>query len=458
MTTTHRIVLGVSGGIAAYKAVLLLRLLREAGHRVRVVPTEAALEFVGRATWEALSGEPVRTGVFDDAEGVDHVALGRSADLVVVAPATADLLARAAAGRADDLLTATLLTATCPVLLVPAMHTEMWQHPATVANVATLRDRGTHVLDPDSGRLTGSDTGPGRLPEPDRIADVALRLVRAAGAGEPDALTVRAPGAAGAAGAADAAPRATADAAPRGAGTTTAPASVPPPSDLAGRRVVVSAGGTREPLDPVRFLGNRSSGRQGAELAAEAARRGASVVLLAASVDDAARRTAQVAGATVADVETTAELRDAVRRHAAQADVVVMAAAVADFRPATAAESKIKKDGSGRLRLELVETPDILAELAADRPHAGLVVVGFGAETGTAAEVLDLGRAKARRKGADLLAVNAVGEGRGFGDVVNEITVLDADGEVVGRGAGTKAEVAAALWDLVVPQLPAPQD
>jgi len=397
-----RVLLGVTGGIAAYKAAFVLRALREAGHRVRVIPTEAALAFVGRPTWEALSGEPVTTSVFEGAEQVDHVALGRSADLVVVAPATADLLARAAAGRADDLLTTTLLTVTSPVLLAPAMHTEMWQHPATVANVATLRSRGVTVLDPDSGRLTGADTGPGRLPEPEAITAAALALVA--------------------------------------------------PQDLAGRRVVVTAGGTREPLDPVRFLGNRSSGRQGAAIAAEAARRGARVTLLAASVDDAARRTATHPAVDVVDVETTAELADAVDAAVRDADVLVMAAAVADFRPATTADRKIKKDESAPETIELVQNPDILAGVAAC-PRERLVVVGFAAETGDPDEVLQLGRAKARRKGADLLAVNAVGGGRGFGDVDNAVTVLDDTGEPVGEAAGTKQDVARGLWDVVVPRL-----
>lgn len=400
-----RVLLGVSGGIAAYKAVLLLRLLREAGHRVRVVPTESALRMVGRPTWEALSGEPVRTSVFDDAENVDHVALGRSADLVVVAPATADLLARAATGRADDLLTATLLTVTCPVLMAPAMHTEMWHHPATVANVATLRARGVHVLEPDSGRLTGADSGPGRLPEPEAIAAAALALV----------------------------------------GT----------GPLAGYRVVVSAGGTREPLDPVRFLGNRSSGRQGVAVAAEAARRGADVLLVAANVE-AAVLTALPAAVAVEHVETTAELRDAVHAAAAEADVVVMAAAVADFRPAARAGHKIKKTATGEVApLELVTNPDVLAELVAAR-RPGQVVVGFAAETGdAAADALTHGREKARRKGADLLAVNRVGEDAGFGDVPNEVTVLDARGEVVAHGGGTKADVAAVLLDTVTARLEA---
>ncbi|MEE6286464.1 bifunctional phosphopantothenoylcysteine decarboxylase/phosphopantothenate--cysteine ligase CoaBC [Georgenia sp. MJ173] len=397
-----RILLGVSGGIAAYKAVLLLRLLREDGHQVRVIPTESALEFVGRATWEALSGEPVTTSVFAGTTDVDHVALGRSADLVIVAPATADLLSRAATGRADDLLTTTLLTVTAPVLLAPAMHTEMWQHPATVANVATLRERGIRVLDPGSGRLTGSDTGPGRLPDPARIAEAALALL----------IT----------------------------------------QDLSGRRVVVSAGGTREPLDPVRFLGNRSSGRQGAQLAVEAAHRGADVTLLAAAMDPAARALIKHPAITVAEVETTAELLDAVVRETATADVLVMAAAVADYRPADVAAGKLKKD-DGPPAVELVENPDILATVAADRPHPGLVVVGFAAETGTDAEVLELGRAKARRKGADLLAVNAVGEGRGFGDVANAVTVLDAGGQSVGEVAGSKRDVARGLWDVIALRL-----
>src|SRR6478752_1708305 len=394
-----RIVLGVAGGIAAYKAVLLLRLLREQGHEVRVVPTRAALEFVGRATWEALSGQPVTTDVFEDVDQVAHVAVGKQAELVIVAPATADLLARAAAGQADDLLTATLLVARCPVLLAPAMHTEMWEHPATVANVATLRSRGVHVLDPAAGRLTGSDTGPGRLPEPEEIAAAALALV-----------TDR-------------------------------------PRDLEGRHVVVSAGGTREPLDPVRFLGNRSSGRQGVALARAAHARGARVTLVAANIDVPAP-----AGVDVVRAETGAELRDAVRAAAKDADVVVMAAAVADYRPRTSAESKIKKQHDGEPTvLELVETVDILAELAADRLRAGQIVVGFAAETGDeTGSVLEHGRAKALRKGADLLVVNAVGGGRGFGSDANDVTILDGTGAVVAEASGSKDQVADAVWDAVL--------
>ncbi|MFE6970274.1 bifunctional phosphopantothenoylcysteine decarboxylase/phosphopantothenate--cysteine ligase CoaBC [Isoptericola sp. NPDC057653] len=409
-----RILLGVSGGIAAYKAVLLLRLLREQGHAVRVIPTASALRFVGAPTFEALSGEPVTDEVFEDVAHVPHVALGQGADLVVVAPATADLLARAASGRADDLLTSTLLTARCPVVMAPAMHTEMWEHPATRANVATLRARGVTVIDPSSGRLTGADTGPGRLPEPEEIARVALEAARA---------------------------------------TATVPAAV---EDLAGRAVVVSAGGTREPIDPVRFIGNRSSGRQGAALAEAARARGAAVTLVAANLDDQVTAAARAAGVVVVPVETTAELRDAVRAGAEDADVVVMAAAVADFRPADVPDAKIKKvPGSGPSPLTLVENPDVLAELARDRLRPGQLVVGFAAETGDAdGSVLEHGRRKALRKGADLLAVNAVGGGRGFGATTNAVTVLDGQGDVVAEASGTKRDVADAIWDAVTKALP----
>ncbi|WP_194522623.1 bifunctional phosphopantothenoylcysteine decarboxylase/phosphopantothenate synthase [Cellulosimicrobium sp. JZ28] len=429
-----RIVLGVSGGVAAYKAVLLLRLLREQGHRVRVVPTASALRFVGAPTWEALSGEPATDQVFEDVEHVPHVALGQGADLVVVAPATADLLARAAAGRADDLLTSTLLTARCPVVMAPAMHTEMWEHPATVANVATLRARGVHVIEPASGRLTGADTGPGRLPEPDEIARVALAVVEDASR---------------------------ANAADAGAEPGHGPGSGPA-QDLAGRRVVVSAGGTREPIDPVRFIGNRSSGRQGVELARAAAARGAHVTLVAANLSPDVAALVRVPGGVpdaVVEVETTAQLRDAVRSAAAGADVVVMAAAVADFRPAHAPDAKIKKvPGQGPEPIALVENPDVLAELARDRLRPGQVVVGFAAETGDAhGSVLDHGRAKARRKGADLLVVNAVGEGRGFAVDANDVTVVDGAGDVVATASGSKGEVADAVWDVVVPRV-APSD
>ena len=404
-----RIVLGVAGGIAAYKAALLLRLFREAGHDVRVVPTVAALEFVGQATWEALSGQPATPHIFDDVPEVAHVRIGQTADLVVVAPATADLIARAAAGLCNDLLTATLLTARCPVLLAPVMHTEMWEHPATQANVATLRSRGVHILEPASGRLTGSDSGPGRLPEPAEIAEAALALVE-----EPV----------------------------DGAGSES--------RDLTGRHVVISAGGTREPVDPVRFLGNRSTGRQGVALARTALARGARVTLVAAHVE-----VAIPAGITVVPVGTALELRAAVRRAAADADVVVMAAAVADYRPESPADHKLKKADDGAPRtIALVENPDILAELASARLRAGQVVVGFAAETGDpVASALQHGRAKALRKGADLLVVNEVGGDRGFGSTENSVAVLDAAGNVLREAAGTKDAVSELIWDLVAARL-----
>ncbi|HEY7271190.1 MAG TPA: bifunctional phosphopantothenoylcysteine decarboxylase/phosphopantothenate--cysteine ligase CoaBC, partial [Actinoplanes sp.] len=360
-----RVVLGVSGGIAAYKTADLLRKLTEAGHEVTVVPTAAALEFVGAPTWAALSHRPVRTEVWTDADEVPHVRLGREAELVVVAPATADLLARAAHGLADDLLTNTLLTARCPVLYAPAMHTEMWEHPATVDNVATLRRRGAVVLEPASGRLTGADTGKGRMPEPLELAAHAELLLR-----RPDAL----------------------------------------PYDLAGRRIVVSAGGTREALDPVRFLGNASSGRQGYAVAAVAAARGAHVTLVSANVE-----LPDPADVDVVPVTSALDLRDAVHKAAQDADVIVMAAAVADFRPASAAGHKIKKSDAAPPPLELTENPDVLVELVAARRN-GQLIVGFAAETGDdSASVIEHGRAKLARKGCDLLVVNAVGGGKAFG-------------------------------------------
>jgi phosphopantothenoylcysteine decarboxylase/phosphopantothenate--cysteine ligase len=425
----RRVVLGVGGGIAAYKVVSLLRLLTESGHDVHVVPTRSALQFVGGPTWSALSGHPVRAEVWDDADQVPHVRLGREADLVVVAPATADLLARAAHGLADDLLTATLLTATCPVLLAPAMHTEMWQHPATRANVETLRARGVEVLEPASGRLTGMDTGPGRLLEPE---DLYAACRRALG----DDVHASSEG--------------------RG--------------DLAGRTVVVSAGGTREPLDPVRFLGNRSSGKQGLALARAAASRGAKVVLVAANVGAEAMTGPDddLAGVDVVPVGTALELREAVLSLADRADVVVMAAAVADFRPATYAEHKIKKtdaaDGAPAPppTITLVRNPDVLAELvqrrAAGRSPAGQVLVGFAAETGDEhGDVLTLGRAKLARKGCDLMVVNEVGPALTFGQDESSATIVDDRGGERHVPHGPKPALAAAVWDVVVDRL-GPQD
>ncbi|SEE76372.1 bifunctional phosphopantothenoylcysteine decarboxylase/phosphopantothenate--cysteine ligase CoaBC [Jiangella alba] len=397
------IVLGVGGGIAAYKVADLLRRLTESGHGVTVVPTRSALRFVGEPTWAALSGRPVRTDVFEDVHEVPHVRIGRHADLVVVAPATADLMAKAAAGLADDLLTSTLLTARGPVVFVPAMHTEMWEHPATVANVETLRRRGALVVEPAVGRLTGADTGKGRLPEP---ADIFAYVS--------DVLT-------------------------RGAEADAGP-------DLAGRHVVVSAGGTREHLDPVRFLGNRSSGRQGYALARAAAARGARVTLVAANV-----ALPDPAGVDLVRVGSAAQLYDAMVEAAAGADAVVMAAAVADFRPAAYADTKIKKtaDGSSPV-IELERTTDILAYLATHRPDPKQVVVGFAAETGDASgSVLDHGRAKLASKGCDLLVVNEVGADRGFESEDNAAVVLGADGSSVTVESGPKSALAHVVWDLV---------
>jgi phosphopantothenoylcysteine decarboxylase / phosphopantothenate---cysteine ligase len=398
-----RICLGVGGGIAAYKAAELLRRLTEAGHDVTVVPTAAALQFVGAPTWSALSHRRVAADVWSDAADVPHVRIGREAELVVVAPATADLLARAAHGLADDLLTNTLLTARCPVLFAPAMHTEMWEHPATAANVATLRERGAVVLEPASGRLTGADTGKGRLPEPAEIAEFARLLLA-----RPDAV----------------------------------------PRDLAGRHLVISAGGTREPLDPVRFLGNASSGRQGYAIAAVAAARGAQVILVAANVE-----LPDPAGVDVVRVGTALELRDAVRKHAAEADALVMAAAVADFRPSAAADHKIKKTAGPPAAIELEENPDVLAEFVAQRIGSQLLV-GFAAETGDdTASVLEHGRAKLARKGCDLLVVNAVGPGRAFGQSDNAGVILGADGSELVIEYGPKTLLAAALLDVVADRL-----
>lgn len=410
---SQHVVLGVGGGIAAYKVAHLLRLLTESGHDVRVVPTATALEFVGAPTWAALSGHPVTASVWDDVEQVPHVRIGRVAELVVVAPATADLLAKAAHGLADDLLTTTLLTATCPVLMAPAMHTEMWQHPATRANVETLRARGVHVLEPASGRLTGTDTGPGRLPEPEEIFAAATGLLGSAGA------------------------------APSAGSSGTR-------RDLAGRRVVVSAGGTREHLDPVRFLGNRSSGRQGYALARTAAARGAEVVLVAANT-----ALPDPDGVSVVPVGSAQELREAVLDAAAGADAVVMAAAVADFRPRDTSPTKLKKGAGEPTEIALVRNPDVLAELTASpRQRPGQVVVGFAAETGDAeGDVLAHGRAKLARKGCDLLVVNEVGEAghpTGFEGTQNAAVVLGSDGSETPVPLGSKEALAETVWDLVV--------
>lgn len=395
MSESLRVVVGISGGIAAYKAVGVAREFVLRGHDVHVVATDAALRFVGRPTLEAISRNPVETELFDGVAEVRHVALGQSADLVVVAPATANTLAKLAAGLADDLLGTTILASTAPLVVAPAMHTEMWRNAATRDNVATLVRRGVHIVGPATGQLTGSDSGAGRMAEPVDIVDAALAALR--------------------------------------------------PRDLVGRRVVVTAGGTREPLDPVRFLGNRSSGRQGIALAEAARDRGADVVLVAAHLEVAAP-----SGVELREVATAEELRGTVLDAAREADAVVMAAAVADYRPEAVSEAKIKKEQHGdELTLRLVRNPDILAELASeDRP--GRTVIGFAAETETDdAALLELGRAKIARKGCDYLVVNRVGWHEGFATERNAAVIVSRAGDIVTRADGSKREVADAILDLL---------
>jgi phosphopantothenoylcysteine decarboxylase/phosphopantothenate--cysteine ligase len=392
-----RIVVGVAGGIAAYKTVGLVRELVLAGHDVHVVPTASALRFVGAPTWEAISRNGVTSDLFDHVAQVRHVALGQSADLIIVAPATAHTLAKLAAGLSDDLLGTTILASEAPLVVAPAMHTEMWRNPATRANVATLEARGIHLVGPADGQLTGTDSGPGRMSEPHEIVEAALAVAGAHAR-----------------------------------------------RDLAGRRIVVTAGGTREPLDPVRFIGNRSTGRQGVELARAAARRGADVTLIAANLEVPAD------GLRVQQVSTTAELQEAALLSAETADVVIMAAAVADYRPDSVAEEKIKKDVQGdELALRLVRNPDILHELSVAR-RAGQLVVGFAAETERDPErQLELGRAKIARKGCDYLVLNRVGWAEGFATESNTVTVLAASGDIVAEASGSKASVADRILDVL---------
>ena len=397
------VVLGVGGGIAAYKAAELLRRLRAHGLDVTVVPTRAALRFVGEPTWSALSGKPVSAEVWDDVHDVPHVRLGQQASLVVVAPATADLLARAASGLADDLLGNVLLTASCPIVMAPAMHTEMWEHAATQANVATLRSRGIVVLDPAVGRLTGADSGPGRLPEPDAIAEVCFSVLAGAKA------------------------------------------------DLVGKRFVVSAGGTREALDPVRYLGNRSSGKQGYAIAAAAIARGAQVTLVSANVNLPAP-----AGSAVVPVESAQDLLVEMVNRSTDCDVIVMAAAVADFRPSVVAEHKIKKHDDGAApTIELERTTDVLAELVTGRGDAAEpVIVGFAAETGDEyGDVLEHAKVKLRRKGCDLLVVNDVSDGKVFGRDENEVVILTAQGGLIEVPSSSKAQIADCVLDAIVATL-----
>ena len=461
-TGTRRIVVGVSGSISAYKATFIIRQLRAAGHEVKVVASAAALKFIGESTLAALSGAPVASQLFSDAGAVEHVAIAEWAQLLLIAPASADLIAKLAVGRADDMLTTTALTATAPIVISPAMHTQMWQHPATVANIEILRSRGVKVIEPASGRLTGKDSGPGRLPEPEQIVAQALEFLR-------QSEHSKAASNGGGAQVVDAVQNQGEGRLSYGQLSQDGPSqdqlspdrhqlSQDRPKDLAGKHFVISAGGTREAIDPVRFLGNRSSGLQGIALARAAVERGAHVTLVAANIEAAllAQLPEQV---EVVKVVSALQLRDAVHEAGRSAQVIVMCAAVADFRPKTYAGFKLKKStDSGETdksyTLELVENPDILAGLAAQRLNEGQVIVGFAAETGDEhTSALEYGRRKALKKGADLLAVNTVGATSGFGDVANEIHVLDSHGQQVGHSAGSKLQVARDLVELIAQRL-----
>lgn len=390
-SSRHRVVVGVTGGIAAYKTCTLVRLLIKAGVEVHVIPTPAALEMVGRTTWEALSGNPVHTHVIEGADSVTHIRYAREADLIIVAPATANTLAKVRWGLADNLLTSTLLAATCPVIMAPAMHTEMWLNEATQENVAVLRERGIEITDVATGALTSGDSGVGRMLEPEELADIVLERLESA-------------------------------------------------HDFEGVRIVISAGGTHEAIDPVRFIGNRSSGRFGVEIARAALKRGADVCLVSANIS--ADVLARAHGAQIRHVESALDMQAAMREEAENTDIIIMAAAVADYRPSEEEETKHKKTGSN-LQLELVENPDILAELAAHRAREAQLIVGFAAETGDEkVSALDYGIAKAKRKGADMLIVNEVGEKTGFGDVDTAITIVNSDGEILSQAEGSKSRMA----------------
>ncbi|TFB96732.1 bifunctional phosphopantothenoylcysteine decarboxylase/phosphopantothenate--cysteine ligase CoaBC [Cryobacterium sp. HLT2-28] len=402
MSSGRTIVVGITGGIAAYKAVNIVRAFVLRGDSVHVVATPAALRFIGKPTLEAISRNPVHTDLYEGVAEVRHVAIGQSADLIVVAPATANTIAKLACGLADDLLGNTILASTAPLVIAPAMHTEMWNNAATRANVATLRERGVVVVGPGTGRLTGADSGAGRMEEPSAIVAAALAALAAADRG----------------------------------GT---------PGDLAGKRIVISAGGTREPLDPVRFLGNRSSGKQGVALAEAAAARGADVVLVAANLEVPAP-----ANVDVRLVSSAADLERTMTEAAAEADVIIMAAAVADYRPSEVRAEKIKKVDTGdTLVLTLVRNPDILAGLAAVR-RPGQIVIGFAAETeADPGLLLELGREKAARKGCDYLVLNRVGWTEGFASERNEVRVLNRHGDIVIEVSGSKMSVAERILDLL---------
>lgn len=400
------VLVGVGAGIAAYKVALVVRSFRSLGFDVHVIPTPASLEFVGEATWKELSENPVETRVFHR-EGPGHVELARIADLIVLAPATADLLARSRAGMANDLLTATVLASTAPVIAFPAMHTAMWQNAATQDNVATLRERGWTVVDPAVGPLSSGDSGPGRLPDPEEIVALSVAVLSENN-------------------------RAATDGRITGV--------------LEGKHVVITAGGTREALDPVRYIGNRSSGAQGVELALEAADRGALVSLIVAATstelpeDDPRIR--------VSTAMSAGEMLHAVEAELPNTDVLIMCAAVGDFAPRVKSDLKIKKSADDQeiVTIELVHNPDILKRVSVS-PNRPRTLIGFGAETGDQETVERLGRQKALNKGADLLAVNQVGETAGFGDVPSALIYFDRFGNAVGKAEGTKDKLAADLLD-----------
>jgi phosphopantothenoylcysteine decarboxylase/phosphopantothenate--cysteine ligase len=390
------VVVGVAGGIAAYKAVILVRELVLRGHIVTVIPTASALKFVGMPTWEAISRNRVFTELFDDVAEVRHVALGQQADLVIIAPATAHTIANMAAGLAPDLLGTTLLATAAPVLIAPAMHTEMWDHPSVVANIAALRSRGIHIIGPESGPLTGMDRGVGRMSEPDAIADYALSLAR--------------------------------------------------PQDWAGKNVLISAGGTREYLDPVRFLGNRSTGEMGVQIAAAAARRGASVTLVAAHLE-----VTPPSGVRVIEAPDVMALAEVMIRESVEADVVFMAAAVADWVPDKFSAEKLSKaDLGAHWAPELVPAPDILAQLGAKKPQ-GQILVGFTAETEVDEKIrADRAKNKMAAKNVDVMVANLVGERVGFGVVETTVTLFFTASPQSLSVEGMKSSVAERLLDALL--------
>lgn len=395
--TPLRIVVGITGGIAAYKAVSVVREFVKDGHHVDVVATEAALQFVGRPTLEAISRNPVNVGLYDDVAQVRHVALGQQADVIVVAPATANTLAQFAAGLAPDLLGNTVLARRGPLVVAPAMHTEMWENPATQANISTLRSRGVVVVGPGVGQLTGSDSGPGRMSEPEDIIAAAYEAV---------------------------------------SGETK--------HDLVGKRILITGGGTREPLDPVRFIGNRSSGKQAVALAQRAMQRGADVTLIAAHLE-----VEPPAGVDLVSVSTAAQMHSEVMTLSPEFDIVIMAAAVSDYRMDAVSGSKLKKvDNGGELHLTLVENPDILKELSSSK-SAKQLIIGFAAETATEDDLIRIGKEKIARKGCDLLILNQVGWDQGFGTESNTVTVLASGGDILITATGSKMSVADTILDCI---------